>query len=92
METIMYTVYDSKGKVFQRPKYARNETDVRRAVEHIVNTQAEGNLLNEYPEDFEVYSLGTFDDQTGKFTLPSAPVHICRAIDLRRTENLNAPR
>lgn len=32
-----------------------------------INRRAENNQLNKHPEDFDLFLLGEFDDQTGEF-------------------------
>ena len=72
------SIRDVVGANYGRPFFAPSVGSGVRSVTHEVNTSADGNMLNTNPDDFEIYSLGSFDDQTCKFDLLDVPELIVR--------------
>lgn len=65
MEKInVYAIYDRKGKRFDTPYFAHSDLFARRRYE----LMSKEGPLNEWPEDFELWSIGTFDVQKGNLT------------------------
>ena len=66
MKTIIMAVKDTKlGKMCQ-PFFVQNEAIAGRMIQATV--REEGNQLHDFPEDFQVFKLGTFDEETGEIT------------------------
>lgn len=79
MRNNVYSVYDQKAKVFCQPFCSLNDETALRAFAYSANdTSTE---IGRYPSDFDLYNLGFFDDQTGKFDLQDA-VHLSSALQL----------
>lgn len=73
------TVFDSAAQVFGRPMFVPRIEVARRAFVDEVNRKAADNQLNAHPEDFGLYAVGTFDDQTGHLSPLDLPTLIVRA-------------
>lgn len=59
----MYSVYDRKGGLFGQPFFAPNDA---LATRHIyMREKHEPGQLTEFPEDFMLVKIGTFDYNTG---------------------------
>jgi len=84
MEMQLISLRDSKGEAFTAPKAHKTIGEAERFLQHLVNNPAEGNFLHLYPEDFDMYHLGSFDDQTGKMKLFDSPRHLTKAISFRK--------
>lgn len=84
MEFQLISIRDSKGEAFQPPRATKTIGEAERMFENAINTKQEGNFLNQYPEDFDLYHLGTFDDQTGKMKLFDSPRHLHKAVSFKR--------
>lgn len=84
MELQLISVRDSKGETFHPPRATKTIGEAERNFQHAVNEKVEGNFLNQYPEDFDLYHLGTFDDQTGKMKLFDSPRHLHKAISFKK--------
>lgn len=80
--TVMCSVRDVVASTFGRPFFAVNTASATRSLTQEVNSQSDGNMLNSNPGDFELYELGSFDDQTAMFDLLSQPRLIVRCGDL----------
>lgn len=66
MKIEVFSVYDSKAMVFDRPFYALTNGSALRQFMDAVND--EKSILHKHPQDFMLFHLGTFDDQDGKLT------------------------
>lgn len=75
-------VLDSAAQVFQRPFFVPRIEVARRAFSDEVNRRDAANQLNAHPEDFSLYSLGTFNDETGALSSLDSPVLVVRAKEL----------
>jgi len=84
----MYSIYDNGVKVFHPPFYKPTKVQALRDFETLVNDQK--SALHEYPEDFDLYYLGDYDDNTGKITTVASPEHIQKAKLLKKDAEKNA--
>ena len=75
-----FSVYDDKAKTFNTPFYKHTHGEAERDFKTAVNEVREGNNLNKYPEDYDLFFIGEYDDQTGKFEALSTPQHVCKAV------------
>lgn len=71
------SVRDVVADTFGRPFFAPNEASGVRSVRSEVNNPQSG-TLHTNPDDFELYSLGSFDDQLCQFELFDRPKLLLR--------------
>lgn len=75
----LYSLHDLKAGGFYAPFTSPNDSAAKRAVAtaaHMDNT-----LVSQHPSDFELFSLGTFNEDTGEI-LTTAPQPIALVSDL----------
>lgn len=61
----MFSVYDEKTELFAQPfPSGTQESALRSFGDALVDS---GSLLFKHPEDFSLYHVGSFDDNTGVF-------------------------
>lgn len=69
----VFSVYDSKARVYSQPFFAHN---IAVAVRMFQSTIADANTnLAKHPEDYSLFHLACFNDETGAFT-PRTPVNL----------------
>jgi len=73
MRLEIYALRDVRTEAFNRPMFLQNKAVLDRAIIDAIND--ENSLLHHHPEDYQVYYLGTFDEQTGK--IESLPAEHC---------------
>lgn len=56
-------IFDSKVQAFATPFFVRSQAEGIRSL--VANLSDPESLLHKFPEDYSLYSLGTFDDETG---------------------------
>lgn len=74
---IICAVRDRQLDAFMRPFTAATRGQAIRAFTDEVNRQ--GSDIGQHPEDYELYELGQFDDDTGKLTSADKPQSIAIA-------------
>lgn len=66
MNLNIYAVYDRKAEAYMNPFHAPLDGMAIRMFSQSVNDPQ--TMLSKYPDDFTLYRIGTFDDQTGMYT------------------------
>lgn len=63
----VFSVFDSKAALFLRPFTDQQEAAAIRNFADAVNDSSNpNNLWNKHPEDFSLFLIGAFDDETGE--------------------------
>lgn len=74
MKLKVYTVYDSKTEAYIQPFYMQAKGQAIRSFTELV--QDEKHAFGKHPEDYTIFELGDYDDQTSKFDLYDTPVSL----------------
>lgn len=74
----MFCIYDAKAETFNVPFYAPTHGEAERSFRQACND--ERTMMNKFPSDFDLYFLGDYDTQHGKFVLHDTPQHVIKAI------------
>lgn len=61
----VFSMYDKKTKVFSDPHCYRTIEEARRSFGQAA--QDEKTLINKHPDDFELYFVGTFNEENGYY-------------------------
>lgn len=80
----LYSVKDVKG-AFAAPFLALNDYIAARNIKSFITTQ-KGNEWALYPEDFELWYIGEFDELTG-IIKPSTMSCVCRLVALKDAQD-----
>lgn len=78
MKHIIVSILDKAVESFGRPFVARTDNDAMRTVAMEVNRAAPDNMLNTHPQDYALYRVGEWDDETGNVE-GQRPERICEA-------------
>lgn len=74
-----YSIFDKKAKTYEPPRFALNENTAKRMFIIMFSTES---MYSKFPDDYEVYFLGRYDDETAEFTTMTKPTHKFHASDL----------
>lgn len=75
----MFTIHDSKAENYFSPIF---EKTIGAALRKFVDTvNEEGNIINQHPEDFTFFHLGSYDDSNATFQLFPSPISLGLALD-----------
>lgn len=78
MELKMFSIRDAKGEIFHPPFYKKTHGEAERDFAQLV--QDDKSMAHKFPEDFDLYYLGTYDDGTGKMIPLDTPQHLQKAV------------
>lgn len=82
MLQFVVSVKDRAADVFNRPFFVPHRNVAIRDFTDEVNRSAADNQLNKHSDDFDLYLLGQFDDNTGFFVMEEQPVVLVRGKDV----------
>lgn len=86
MQMRMYSIRDSKAEIFNMPFYKHTHGEAERDFQRLVNSDDQSNIKS-FPEDYDLYYIGLYDDQTGKIEPLDTPQHIVKAVQLVKALN-----
>lgn len=76
MKTAICAVYDMTANLYGAPFSATNEqVAIRQFQAELTNVQANGPMQT-HPQDFKLFALGTFDNETGTYDLYQQPLFL----------------
>lgn len=87
MKLQAYSIHDQKSGKFHLPIYKHTHGEAEREFKSIVNDDK--STLNKYPTDFDLYHIGEYDDNSGKFAPLDTPYHLVKAIQLVENQRPN---
>jgi len=73
MKQIICTVKDRAADAYGRPMFVPSAGVAIRSFSDEINRNNADNQLYNHPDDFDLYELGEFDDNTGLFSLHEQP-------------------
>lgn len=80
MELKAFSIRDSKGEIFNSPFFKKTLGEAERDFTELCRD--EKSMVQKYPEDFDLYYIGTYDDQTGVFKSLATPQHMIKAVQV----------
>lgn len=79
----LFTIYDGAALAFMRPFVAQSDGSAIREFSDIVNSDDHPIAL--HPEDYALFSLGTFDEGTGELVAVNPPHSLGNAVTFRHS-------
>ncbi len=83
MQLKMFVIYDSKANAYMQPWFLTTEQLAVRAFSDLAN-DPESNL-NRHPDDYTLFTIGTFNDQTAKINWVE-PKTLGNALEYKSTQ------
>lgn len=83
MKLIVLAVFDVQAQAFMRPIFVASRGVGIRLVADEVNRAAADNLLHWHPEDFRLFELGEWDDNSGLWSNPALPQLVSDCVALK---------
>lgn len=79
MKVKLFSIFDVKSGVYLAPFPARGDVDaVRNVKDGLRNPQMRDTPIGQNPEDFELYELAIFDDESGEIIKSPRPVLVVK--------------
>ncbi len=76
----VFAVYDSKSEAYLQPFFMPTKGSALRAISDCVNDAQ--HQFAQHPEDYTLFHLGTFEDNSGVWGLNSTPASLAVCIEL----------
>lgn len=77
----IFTIRDTKAEMYNTPFFQKSVGEAERNFKTLVNDSK--STVSQYPEDFDLYYIGDYDDLTGKINELPAPSHVAKAVQLK---------
>lgn len=87
MKKMMYAIKDQKSMVFDPPILCHNRGDAVRMFSTVFDNQK--SMMARFPNDYMIFELGEYDDNTGVITVHEIPQEVCKLEDLAPKEVTN---
>jgi len=84
MKLQCFSIKDVAVGAFSQPFYARSRAEAVRMLQDTMATRE--HQFSKHPQDFGLYRVGEWDDQTGVFEPYSVPEHMVQLLDLAEKE------
>lgn len=85
MKYKVFTIYDTKGETYNMPWFVKTHGEAERTFSNLANDERTNIAKN--PEDYDLFQIGEFDDQTGTLTPHQTPTHVVKALHLLREKS-----
>lgn len=82
MVQLVCAVFDQAAGVFGRPIFVAALGLASRSFADEVNRVGDGNSMNAHPQDFSLFHLGSFDDESGRLVSLEAPRRLSTASEV----------
>lgn len=86
MKYFIISIRDRAADVFGYPSFHVSQNAAIRGFTDEVNRPVADNMFYKHPDDFDMFSLGTFDDADGSFQLDTRPKQIAVGKDLVKAD------
>lgn len=80
MKTRIYTIYDCKTEAYDKPFYSLGDGEAFRMLYRTI-LKGENNFAD-YPEDYTLFWIGVYDDETGSIDPASAKISLGTCLDI----------
>lgn len=87
MQLSMYSLFDTKAQTFGIPFFLLNDAVAQRSFYQLYSDPQ--STVHQFPSDFQLYRLGTFNDSDGKFDLLDQYVQILSGSSLPNGGNID---
>lgn len=89
MKTQIFAIYDSTLKLYQQPHFCINRGHALRMVQDIMDRG--DSPLSKHSNDFTLFELGEYDDETGKLKSLATPEKVAGCWELKPPESNVTP-
>ena len=86
MRLKIFTVYDSKAQAYMQPFYMQSTGQAVRSFDDTVNDHQ--HPFSKHPEDYTLFELGEYDDQSATFSMHEAKKSIGTAQEFVRQNEM----
>lgn len=85
---MMFNLLDVKTKVYDTPFCAKTFGEMERMFKTTLSSGSKNSLICQYPKDFLVYHIGSYDEENGRINLLDNPVLLGTVYDMATDVNV----
>lgn len=78
----IFSVFDKKVGAYKRPFISDNEVEATRGLQTAMRDPEI--QISLFPEDFDLYEMGIFNDNSGLIEPIIPPLYICSAVEFKK--------
>lgn len=82
----IYAIRDAAISGFMKPWVAKTNGEAIRTFQNVVNSKDDQNLISKHPEQFDLYLVADFDEDTGKVKAYEPTMHLAKAIEYKEAQ------
>jgi hypothetical protein len=82
MKMNIYSIYDQAAKAYLNPFFLHNDGLAIRAFQDNVNSTDDNNIAK-HPDQFTLFKLASYDDQTGLIEALPSPTHLTGGLEVK---------
>lgn len=82
MKYVVLSIFDRASGIYGRPVFVPAKGAGIRSFTDEINRADPQNEIYRHPDDYDLYDLGSFDDQSGAFELNVSPSILVRGKDV----------
>jgi len=80
----MYSIFDSKAEIYKTPFEQVNNAEAMRTFHDLVNDK--NTIISKHPEDYDLYNIGTWDNENGKLETTKV-MYLIKGTDFERNND-----
>jgi len=84
MKTVVCSIRDIKAETYAQPWFVVSEAVAVRSFTDLVNNQERGGTMFTHPEDYQLFAIGEYNDNTGEIVAINPPKHLVSANSVKR--------
>lgn len=84
MQLKIFSIYDTKAEWYSQPFFARANGEALRSFINIINDKK--HPIGQHPQDYALFEIGLWDDQTAKIEMLKAPIALGNGIEFLEQE------
>lgn len=85
MKMNIYAMQDVKANAFGQPFFSPNDGLALRSVSDLVADR--NSMPAKHPQDFNIFKLGVYDDNSGRIEANAVPVFVAKCLDFVSQSN-----
>jgi len=78
-----FSIRDQKAEAYNTPFFQKTHGEAERNFKTLVNDPK--STVHQFPEDYDLYYLGEYNDQNGQLVALDTPQHVVKAIQVINT-------
>lgn len=78
----VFTIRDAKGGFYNTPFYCHTHGEAERSFKMTISNDDPKNMVKQFPEDFDLYYIGEYDNVAGTYQCLETPQHVVKAVQV----------